>query len=239
MYQYEHYKKLERWLKTKYFVQTIHIKPKGYGNNAVFLLRKHSTSHNAFILKAGNKQMLIENEKHKDILRKIPNRHKKHFVQIYDIPFESSLFPHFYFLQMEYIKGTSLYTLLKNDMLSQNEITSIQGQLKNVLLTLWLTGYIHNDLHLSNILITPQLQVKIIDFGHSVQVDPMDPHEPNPKKWYKKMVKKYNIYTSNPNYWILGKSPTDMYAINHKHLLKEKHFYKPSTFWKKLWKTLF
>tara|TARA_B100001094_G_scaffold256001_1_gene255101 strand:- start:2895 stop:3626 length:732 start_codon:yes stop_codon:yes gene_type:complete len=242
MYTYEDYKKLEKGLKKYYHVETIHIKPKSQGNNAVFILRKNSTSRQAFILKAGNKQMIIEDLKHKDILRKIPSRYQKYFVQTLNIPFESSLFPNFYFFQMEYIKGTSLYSLLKKNELNQYQIEMIQDQLKRTLLTLWKIGYIHNDLHLSNIMVinekTPQVQIKIIDFGHAVKVDPMDPHEQHPKKWYKKMLKKYNISTSNPNYWILGKSPAHMYAKHHKQLLKDKKFYKPSSFWKKMWKKI-
>ena len=89
---------------------------------------------------------------------------------------------------------------------------------------IWKLGYIHGDLH--NILILSNGDIKILDFGFSQKTTPLK----NNKKiieWFipawNNYLKKQGLSKGNPNGWVAGINQ-NMYATNHKNLLKEKFF---------------
>ncbi|MCZ0933204.1 MAG: protein kinase [Oligoflexia bacterium] len=68
-------------------------------------------------------------------------------------------------LILEYIKGVSLFQLIENFHLKQEEVSHILESIYKGLESLSQQGLCHGDLSLDNILIDETAQVKLIDFG--------------------------------------------------------------------------
>ena len=68
-------------------------------------------------------------------------------------------------LILEYIKGVSLFQLLENFHLKEEEISHILESIYKGLEDLSQQGLCHGDLSLDNVLIDEKAQVKLIDFG--------------------------------------------------------------------------
>ncbi|AGE57887.1 PBCV-specific basic adaptor domain-containing protein [Paramecium bursaria Chlorella virus NW665.2] len=64
---------------------------------------------------------------------------------------------------------TTLATILMGTKLSQTELVHLYVEIERAICSLWLAGYVHADLHKSNIMVTKEgKNPKIIDFGFSI-----------------------------------------------------------------------
>lgn len=90
------------------------------------------------------------------------------------------------FLALEYCPGKSLKRTLEDTSLSANTRIHLVQQIFEALAVLARKGYAHHDLHFENILVSPSLDVKVIDFGLSSKMgDPLDRLGPfDPPFWY-------------------------------------------------------
>ena len=84
----------------------------------------------------------------------------------------------FHYIIIEYIEGKTLYDYLneKNsitDFNNSNEILTILLNLTMALNALWSHGIVHGDLSVENVMIKPDLNVKLIDFEKSAKYIPL------------------------------------------------------------------
>ncbi|AGE52733.1 PBCV-specific basic adaptor domain-containing protein [Paramecium bursaria Chlorella virus CZ-2] len=64
---------------------------------------------------------------------------------------------------------TTLATFLMGTKLSQSDLVHLYVKIERAICSLWLAGYVHADLHKSNIMVTKEgKNPKIIDFGFSI-----------------------------------------------------------------------
>ena len=76
------------------------------------------------------------------------------------------------FLVMEFITGTTLSQKLRSEGLSEKEVISLGLQIASALEEAHDHGIVHRDLKPSNIFLTPKNQIKILDFGLAVLLQP-------------------------------------------------------------------
>lgn len=69
------------------------------------------------------------------------------------------------YLILEYVPGETLSEWIKHKMLTMDEILSIGRQIAEAILAAHKKGIVHRDLKPGNIKITPDAQVKVLDFG--------------------------------------------------------------------------
>jgi len=85
-------------------------------------------------------------------------------VAIYDFGEEDGN----YFISMEYIEGKNLNDYLSDDKLSSEKLLDFVYQISSALSVLHKKGYIHRDLKPENILVDQNDQIKLTDFGLSI-----------------------------------------------------------------------
>ncbi len=78
------------------------------------------------------------------------------------------------FLVMEFIAGTTLSHKLSSEALSEKDVASLGLQIASALEEAHDHGIVHRDLKPSNILVTSKSQIKILDFGLAVLLQPSD-----------------------------------------------------------------
>jgi len=99
----------------------------------------------------------------RDILPEVVPNIFRHYFQAEDKQLESTRF----WVVMEKVEGTALEDLVTREDWSSHKAAIILPQLKEAIKILNAKGFAHNDLHLENIYVSPDLKVSIIDFGES------------------------------------------------------------------------
>ena len=84
-----------------------------------------------------------------------------HVVQVYELGSEGAL----NFIVMEYVHGTPLNEILHGRPLPPERITGIGLQVAQALSRVHLKGLLHRDIKPANILVTPEEDIKLVDFG--------------------------------------------------------------------------
>ncbi len=97
----------------------------------------------------------------------IPEK-RKYFPNVYDA---GSVDDTFYYIIMEYIEGETLYNYINStynkSYKPKNEVLTILLNLTKALNAMYSLGIIHGDLSVENVMIKPDLNVKLIDFEKS------------------------------------------------------------------------
>lgn len=81
------------------------------------------------------------------------------------------------FISMEYIEGRQLSNIISPSGLTQDKIISYGLQLANALAHAHQRGVIHGDLKPSNVIVTPEDRLKLLDFGLAKRAPVSDPTE--------------------------------------------------------------
>jgi non-specific serine/threonine protein kinase len=90
-------------------------------------------------------------------------------VTIYSIDEEAGL----HFIVMEYVEGETLRARARRQPLAIEDLISVGAQVAEALAAAHAVGLIHRDIKSANILLTPQGQAKVLDFGIAKRV--LDP----------------------------------------------------------------
>ena len=91
-------------------------------------------------------------------------------VTIYSIESENNAD----FIVMEYVEGETLNSRIQKGALDSAQVIEIGSQVSDALAAAHAAGLIHRDIKASNILITPQGQPKVLDFGLAKNVEISD-----------------------------------------------------------------
>ena len=222
--QMREFKKIEKILHAAYMrknVKTLHIKR----DNSVFIIEKNGKK---WVLKVGDISLADERDINFEIYKNIPKNFRKHIVKPLELPsYYSAKFPYLTFHLMELVKGQPLGDLLQTGKLSTKDINNIKLQLRTIFNEIWKLGYLHGDLHTLNIMITPDMTVKIIDFGFTQKVNPYTENK-NVFEWFKTqwpyVLQRKGIPKGNPNIWVMGSlANVPMYSLyTHDELKKYK-----------------
>ena len=130
-----------------------------------------------YVLKLGNhaakddttKFKLLQNED--NIYKQIDSfteEEKRHFAKILDAGRDGT--DKFYYILMEFIEGKNLYDYVQESVATKKprvEVLTILLSLTSALQALWAHGIVHGDLSVENVMIEPNLNVKLIDFEKS------------------------------------------------------------------------
>lgn len=164
-----------------------------------------------------------ERSKHLILWNSLPQLCKKYFVKPLNLPKNCrSTIPKYSLHAMEYVHGVNMHDYIKYNLSIGNkkDIKLATDALKDAIMCLWRSGFIHMDLHLRNVLVTRN-GIKIIDFGMSEKVTPLKTprKKKDIEKWFsEKYIKKLNklgFDATNPNLYAYG-------------IKKHKMFYKPN-----------
>jgi len=115
---------------------------------------------------------------------------------------------------MEKIDGQTLFQYMNShDNHHGDECLDIVTSLVKAVNAMHTTGYIHGDMHCHNILLTPELTIKLIDFSNSDYIDAVDPGDGTTPKWVNDYIQLSDIIAklifSNKHPDILGMSIAD------------------------------
>ena len=130
-----------------------------------------------FVMKLGNRDDRDDTTKF-HLLKKEAAIYK----ELQNFPEDSKFFPalirsgeidaEFYYIIIEYIEGKTLYNYLNeksSDFNNSKEVLTILLNLTMALNALWSHGLVHGDLSVENVMIEPNLNVKLIDFEKSAK----------------------------------------------------------------------
>ena len=189
----------------------------------VYLL--HDTTNDSKTVLKFSSDALQERMKHFEIFSLVDKRCQKYFPKPMLIPTYCKE-PNVHAL--EYLNGVSLDVIAKQ-LLRSRSIDGLHILMYNVqsaIMCLWKSGFVHMDLHTHNIIVEPDLNIKIIDFGLSQRASPLST---SPKslsdisKWftsqYNKGLYKLSIPEANPNLYIYGIKTRTMYHRKSQNLM--------------------
>ncbi len=91
-----------------------------------------------------------------------------HIVQVHEFGHEGDLD----FIVMEYVEGLPLNKLLMGRPLPPHKIAELAWQIAHALAKAHARGLVHRDLKPGNILVTPDAEVKVVDFGLAILLQP-------------------------------------------------------------------
>jgi len=189
----------------------------------VFLL--HDTTNDSKVIVKYSSDALEERMKHFEIYSLVDKRCQKYFPKPVLIPkYCKGSNVH----AMEYVQGVSLDIVAQKLLNSGNmdDLHILMYNVQNAILCLWEGGFVHMDLHIHNIIVKPNLNVKIIDFGLTQRASPL---RKSPKSlrdisdWftsqYNKGLHKLRIPKTNPNLYIYGIKTHTMYHKKSQNLM--------------------
>ena len=78
------------------------------------------------------------------------------------------------FLVLEYVPGRPLNELITQGGLATSDVLRYGAQMASALAAAHAAGIIHRDIKPANIVVTPESQVKVLDFGVAKLLEPMD-----------------------------------------------------------------
>jgi eukaryotic-like serine/threonine-protein kinase len=90
-------------------------------------------------------------------------------VVIYDISSETGTD----FLVMEYVRGKNLKELITSQGLPFTEVCRYGAQISSALAAAHAAGIVHRDIKPANIMVTPEGQIKVLDFGVAKLTEPV------------------------------------------------------------------
>ena len=182
-----------------------------------------------YILKVGKLDILKEEKIHKELYANMKknakcegkmvkplNKKVNNIVQMID--------SEKYGYAMEYVAGDTLRDYLKKEK-RITRIEKVMRKLRGALKCVWKAGYIHGDMHLGNVIVTHDEEIKIIDFGMTVKANNI-PKRTEYGKWFKtqwlKVLKEHRIEKGNPNYVFFNKELIPFFAESDYNLLTVK-----------------
>jgi len=130
-----------------------------------------------YVLKLGNHaakddttkfKLLLNEDNIYKMIDKFTEEEKRHFAKILDAGTDGT--DKFYYILMEFIKGKNLYDYVNESVGAKKpraEVLQILLSLTQALQALWSHGIVHGDLSVENVMIEPNLNVKLIDFEKS------------------------------------------------------------------------
>ena len=207
-------------------VKYIQVGKGAYGT--IYSVRK---SNDHFVLKVA-KDASEERSKHLLLWVTLPDKCKKYFVKPLDLPKFCRPTSNLYSMHaMEYVSGVNMHEYVKYNLALGNreKIKFVTSLLKDALMCLWKSGFIHMDLHMQNIIITSN-SIKIIDFGMTEKVEPLK-NTPKTKaeleKWFSERyitaLKKLGMKGTNPNLYAYGIKKHKMYYKPNQQLYNKIH----------------
>tara|TARA_B110000977_G_C11091322_1_gene497058 strand:- start:5934 stop:6578 length:645 start_codon:yes stop_codon:yes gene_type:complete len=173
-----------------------------------------------------------ERTKHLDLWYSLPTSCRKYFVRPLKLPPDCKVTSKKYSLHaMEFFKGTNMhdYVILNVGLGNISLVEKALTELKKAILCMWKSGYIHNDLHMQNVLVSSAQKIKIIDFGLSEKVSPLknQTSEKEISKWfskkYVKVLKKHGFRTMNPDLYAYGVKKHRMFSKHNQKLYNVMH----------------
>lgn len=193
----------------------------------IYLVEEKSTK---YVLKVAS-DATDERAKHLALWHMLPVSCKKYFITPYTLPsYCKPALPRYGLHAMEYIHGKNMRDYIRDNLTLGNKqaVKIVLAMLKEALMCLWKSGFVHMDLHLGNVLVTNG-SIKIIDFGMSEAVTPLG--SPKTKKeleaWfsnkYVKGLKKLGLQRTNPNLYAYGIKKHKMYYGPNQKLYNQMH----------------
>lgn len=153
-----------------------------------------------------------ERKKHFLLWRKLPPHCKKYFPEPLPIPRQVRRnFANKPIHAMEYIHGKTMFQFV-HTQLEKGNIQAIRKSfqlLKRAIMCLWMNGFIHNDLHMENIIVYRN-SIKIIDFDFLKRVTPLNTYATYSQvvNWYSKhyenTLSECGLKKINPNLTAFG-----------------------------------
>ena len=144
--------------------------------NVTIYLAKNLKTEEEIVIKAQELALGLKPKKRKQIKKK----YLQEFLLIEEVHQHEGVCSFIEFIELEnallavieYVKGVALKKILKHRKLSLNEKLFVLVQFIDVMAYLHKKEVIHGDLHSSNLLVTEDLKIKLIDFNLSNHAEP-------------------------------------------------------------------
>ena len=143
----------------------------GKGSCAVVKLATHKITKDKFAIKIYTKEFLLDPQKRKVVKNEI-NTLKQLDNEFIMKLYEEIDTPDYLYLVLEYINGTPLIDILKNEkngFLPEKRAIKLMSQIIKGIIYLHSKNICHRDIKLENILVLKNDAIKIIDFGFAVK----------------------------------------------------------------------